>query len=939
VPSVTDHVQALDDIAHASKVERVRDVVTHDINGRAVAEPNMDKAMRLAQAMSDRPELNKLMTEVTRADMSVIDPRRNAHLVTSEQIKEQQGYQQRFNAFTPEDQHTYREHNEYRNEIYRAEREASVKDMVEQAFPDLTQAEQNVIREQARTRQGIEDLLKRPDITATKKTLGPKFDSKEDLIRIIMKSQEGGFVNGDYAALRRFGEYVVRAGTENTPSYMVQMFERASEARNFKADLEAAGHTDVSQVFVKSQTKPRDMVGQAALSTLDRAMERAGLSDAAKDVLRDSYVGQMIQQGTHMAERTMRREGIAGASLDQSRALLNDFLAYTTRMGHLMHGAEASRTLYQAEKEARALHMAGTGATERQVALAQTGTEELRKRMAPADGDTSADYAGRGVRALTTWTVLSSLLRPAHYFMQLAGTHTASSSLLAARHGVAGIGALTRAYAQLTGPTVRAGFTNAIAAMNRDMKAANFDLTRYYLERLQRPGSGISPDHAQLLMDRLNQLSLIDHTALREFQRMSGPGGLGGGRFNFMSRFIDVSAAGELALDTGMRVGTAKAAFELELRKNGGNLQGALDYAMKTAINSQPVYGHYKSRLATKQGLAGRFAPLVTQFKQFGLHMYGVQGNLLATAIRTSSGVERAEAIKALAYLQGSHALLFGVGTALYGSLPAMVGLGLYDYLNPNDPSNRPHTNQELETASRNWVKDITGSRTAADMFAHGVPMAFGANVSRSLQFTNLLGVPELREYTKAGALNFMIQMMTGASGDQAAGLLDSAEKVINGDVRQETIAKFAPRVIRDPWEAYIWGTEGLKTGKGQLIAPASSFSYGDLALKAAGFIPSASSTPREMRAAIDLSQHTEKEVKTALTNRLIQTPPADRGKVMMEIVRYNASAPPNERITSQMIRSRITEQAKANAQPFGGMNVPKTDIRAMRDLTRFAQP
>jgi hypothetical protein len=30
-------------------------------------------------------------------------------------------------------------------------------------------------------------------------------------------------------------------------------------------------------------------------------------------------------------------------------------------MGHLMHGAEASRTLYQAEKEARALHMAGTG--------------------------------------------------------------------------------------------------------------------------------------------------------------------------------------------------------------------------------------------------------------------------------------------------------------------------------------------------------------------------------------------------------------------------------------------------------------------------------------------------------------------------------------------------------------------------------------------------
>jgi hypothetical protein len=211
-------------------------------------------------------------------------------------------------------------------------------------------------------------------------------------------------------------------------------------------------------------------------------MARAGVTGQAATVLRDMYAGQLIQEGTRQAARTMRREGIRGASVDQARNIMADFLGYTSRVGHLTHGAEAMRTLYAAEKEASDLHKAGSGASERDVAIAQAGTKELRRRMIPADGDTSADWMGKGTRALTTMTVLNTLIRPAHFFMQLAGTHTAASSLIAARHGAGGVAALTHAFGQLTGVAAGAAKHGGMAALRNELRAVHFDLSKLYLE-------------------------------------------------------------------------------------------------------------------------------------------------------------------------------------------------------------------------------------------------------------------------------------------------------------------------------------------------------------------------------------------------------------------------------------------------------------------------
>jgi len=357
-----------------------------------------------------------------------------------------------------------------------------------------------------------------------------------------------------------------------------------------------------------------------------------------------------------------------------------------------------------------------------------------------------------------------------------------------------------------------------------------------------------------------------------------------------------------------------------------------------------PDYNFYnKSRLATGQGhgkLAHLAAPLITQFKQFGLHMYGVQGNLIAEAIRNSSGEARREAWKTLAYLQGSHALMYGgIGASVFGSLPAMVTMGLYDYASGDD---RPHTNAEVRNASRNWVFDQTQSKTLADMFDRGVPMAMGLDVSRSLKFTNLVGIPELQAFNSKAYLEFFTELVTGAAGGTVSGLIDAGSAIRKGDISKENIFKLMPRALEDPLTAaFVYPSEGLRATKGgRTIVPAEKFSTFDLVAKAAGFNPGVVSTGREARGAIDLEQKVVEDAHNNILSRLVRAKGAERKPILAEITRYNSRVPPHDRITGQQIQSRLRDQARINAQPgFYGMEVPKRDTRAMRELTRSLQP
>jgi len=634
------------------------------------------------------------------------------------------------------------------------------------------------------------------------------------------------------------------------------------------------------------------------------------------------------------ATHTMRRERILGASEDQARNMLNDFMAHSTRVGHSQHQGEVIRTWFQADKEAREYRRT-PGASVGTTAMIQDGVEELRRRMTPADGDNSADGMGRGTRGLTTLAVVDTLIRPAHLAFTIAGNHIAATSLIGGKHGIIQSHlAVNKAIAQLTGTAFGIAGRGAMAAYRRELKAAHWNVSELYRERLKRAGY----DHNQVdaFIDTMNRSNLIEQTKIREMQRMAGPNGWSD--IPVVGRALDMFSAGEHAIDSAMRVASGWAALQLELKKNPGRFDDALEYGKQIARDAQPDWNFYnKSAAATRQGKLGVLAPIITQYKQFGLHMYGVQGNLILNSVRDPAS--RKEALRSLALLQGQHAMLYGgIGASIFGSLPMMVGMGMYDLLSGDD---RPHTNQEAQMRARNWVFDMTQSKTMADMFDRGVPMSFGADIHRSLSFVNLLGVPELKSFDKEGLLNFTVQAMTGASGDTAAGLTDAALKIVKGDWRKENFLKLAPRAIEDPLTAALWSSEGLKDARGaKTILRPQDFSTRDLILKAGGVIPGVVSDARQARTTTDLQQKVVQDAHDHILKRLVQAKPTERKPVLDEIRRYNLTMPPNDRITGQQIQRRFSDQAMAKARPeLYGMNVPRADIRATRELTRSLQP
>jgi len=940
IPSVTAHRDAIDRVKNASDAEAVRQITTYDNNGQPITESAMDKTNRLSNQLRESPdvrEISNLMSEVQYAGMSVIDPARNAHLTTPEQLREQAALQRRFDDLPQAAQQIYREHNALRDEWHRADREAKIEEFVETTFEESTPAERLAIKNQMRTRQGILDVIDRAEATP----IGPLLGNKAALAKVFAESQRLGFVDGDYFGLRRNGEYIVSYGDPKVPSsYGVEHFETVTAAQTRKDELHRGNvekgipkRTDVSQVFTKSQMQSNKLFQNPAqaLGTLDRALETGGITGDRAEIIKDLYATQLIQQGIRAATHTMRREGIRGATEDYARTLMGDYLAHNARMGHLKHGVEVNRTLFQAEHENQQFRH--SGASELEVALAETGVRELRKRQIPADGDTSADMIGNGSRALTSWTVASSLIRPAHFFMNTAGAHSAASGLMAGRHGVVASNyAVAKAMAQMTGTTLGVFRRDAWAAIKNEMGAVNWDTLKFYRERMRNAGD-ISPENADLVADMLDRTNMVNQSRTREMRRMAGPQGYMAGH-SYIARAMDVFSAGEHAADSSMRFAIAKAAFVTEFNKNGHNAAEALKYSEQIARDSMPDYNQ-KSRLATPQGTLGKLAPVTTQFRQFGLHMLGVQANLIAKSLRDANPEIRSQARKSLALLHMQHMLWTGVGGAVFGSLPMMAGLGLWDFLHGEDP----HTNREWEVQSRNIAKDIAG-KGVADVIAYGLPMAAGIDTHRSLQFTNLLGVPEWRTHDKEGTLSFAIQML-GPSADNAAGMAASVFNMMKGDFRPETVAKLMPRIVRDPIEAYQWGTEGLKTAKGDLtIARPEQFSTAELIAKAAGFIPKTASDARNVRATIDVVNKVSDAAKRAILDEFIRTPAADRKSVMDKIYRYNSIAEPAERITGQAIQARIREQAIINAQPnLAGMRgVSRREVPLMENWTRFAR-
>jgi hypothetical protein len=887
-----------------------------------------DRVNSITRRMAGRDELAQLMNDATIEGVKLgsNDPNANDHVTDRAALQE---LQRRFDALTPADQQLYKDRRDHYAGMQYAERDAQRRAIVGMVMRDSTPAQRAALAHTVKSLSSIEAFLANPDTSGLAQAFGTDWQKNRQLLRGIAKIQKTGFVKGDYFPLRRFGDYVVSYGDRTDPEqYGVERFEKKHEAEARRAELLQQGVDDVSPVNLRRQ----DYNGRGSLENVALADELenavkgntrlAGDADEFRRLIDNILIENMSR--SELTRTRARRRGVKGASIDAPKIDATEFLAHSVRMGYLEHGGDRSRAL--ADMRLVADELGRLGRAGEQI-RAESVVQELQQRAAATSG------ADGGIAALarraSNLGFIQSLMSPSHAITSSIEAHSNSAAILGARHGAGkAAAALTRALADVSPALLRQGFQASMKAMGQGLKQADWNLGDAARARLV--AAGADAGQMQRLFGAADEAGLIDHTYDRDLRNAAQPGLATTTVGRIWGRFLDMNAVGAHSVDVANRSAILKAAFDLEMRKSGGSEAVSIQRALDTLRDAMPNYNYgNKARIATDKGVFGPFAGPITQFKQYGIHMYGVMANMLRESLHGADPQTRREARRAFAGILATHALMAGSLTLLSDPL-RLIG-GLYDWVTG---AQGPH---DYENDVRGFLSDTFGPELG-EIVARGVPHAVGIDIHRRVGLANLLELPDLESFDAKGIEKMLATMAMGASGEDASTMAQGIHKGLQGDW-VGAVHDMVPRVLRDPLTALQRADNGVVDSKGHVGLPADKISTFATIAQAVGFQPAEVSEFREGQAAVREAQQEAKTARSSLVSAWLEAEGDDRAAVMSSIRQFNATHP-GQAITMPQLVSALRQRAQVAHQPATqsfGLRLPPKAAAALAQAGRFA--
>jgi hypothetical protein len=157
-------------------------------------------------------------------------------------------------------------------------------------------------------------------------------------------------------------------------------------------------------------------------------------------------------------------------------------------------------------------------------------------------------------------------------------------------------------------------------------------------------------------------------------------------------------------------------------------------------------------------------------------------------------------------------------------------------------------TDLDLDTELRELVVELTGSPGLAEAISRGAPRAAGVDLQR-IGMGNIL---------PGDAVD-----VGGIPLDLTVGRLSQAIEHAKRGAWALATAELLPTFIKNPIVGVSWGTEGVRSqASGRVVIPPEKVTYGDVALKAAGFTPADIANQRESERAQTRANTATKEVK-----------------------------------------------------------------------------
>ena len=351
------------------------------------------------------------------------------------------------------------------------------------------------------------------------------------------------------------------------------------------------------------------------------------------------------------------------------------------------------------------------------------------------------------------------------------------------------------------------------------------------------------------------------------------------------------------------------AAYELELnqmRKKGRTLdakaeQEAADYAVYvTELTNGGTAAAAAPRIA--QGPLGK---VLFMYKRYGVSMYYMLFKTARDALKDQDPEVRKAAMKQIAGIYASAALIAGAsGVPMFG-----VAAMIYNIFKGDD-------DDDMDTAARKWM---------GELYYSGLGNAvFGVEIANRVGLSDLL----FRDTTTRPSDSVMLSLMEQAGGPVlgVASRMERGLKLINEGYTQRGIEQMLPSAIGNGLKAIRFGTEGANTLRGDPITgelgPWNTFA------QFFGFAPAEYTRQLEINSSLkNIERKTMEDRTKLLRNFYIATRNGDaqeRSEVLKKMLDFNKKHP-TAAITPDTIDNSMAQHMKTSAEMYHGITINKS--------------
>ena len=354
------------------------------------------------------------------------------------------------------------------------------------------------------------------------------------------------------------------------------------------------------------------------------------------------------------------------------------------------------------------------------------------------------------------------------------------------------------------------------------------------------------------------------------------------------------------------------AAYELELQK----LIGAgkkLDAATEKQQQAAADYAVYVTEL-TNGGTAAAAAPRIAQgplgkvlfmYKRYGVSMYYMLFKTARDALKDQDPVVRKAAMKQIAGIYASAALIAGAsGVPMFG-VAAMV----YNIFKGDD-------DDDMDTAARKWM---------GELYYSGLGNAvFGVEIANRVGLSDLL----FRDTTTKPSDSVLLSLMEQAGGPVlgVASRMERGLKLINEGYTERGVEQMLPSAMGNMLKAMRFGTEGANTLRGDPIT--GDLGYWNTFAQFFGFAPAEYTRQLEINSSLkNIERKTMEDRTKLLRNFYIATRNGDgqeRASVLQKMLDFNKKHP-TAAITPDTIDNSMAQHMRTTSEMYHGITINKS--------------